>query len=109
RAAQLAVRAAQLAEPPVRDFLRRMETPRFFEGKRVSVLDLVDNGSELAADLAHAALAPPSRRGELLDRIISPTLQVATAKDLCEHTGLPLLDVWRYFRHTWTLEYRPTP
>jgi hypothetical protein len=28
---------------------------------------------------------------------------------LCPTTGLPLIDVWRYFRHTWSLEYRATP
>ena len=27
----------------------------------------------------------------------------------CDVTGLRLIDIWRYFRHTWSLEYRSTP
>src|SRR5262249_15251109 len=30
-------------------------------------------------------------------------------EDTCEHTGLPLRDIWRYFRHTWATEYRSVP
>src|SRR5262249_32773645 len=27
----------------------------------------------------------------------------------CSVTGLNRIDIWRYFRHTWSLEYRPIP
>jgi hypothetical protein len=27
----------------------------------------------------------------------------------CAITGLNRIDIWRYFRHTWSLEYRPIP
>ncbi|MBL0171541.1 MAG: DUF4338 domain-containing protein [Gemmatimonadaceae bacterium] len=28
---------------------------------------------------------------------------------VCEITGLRLIDIWRYFRHTWTTAYKSTP
>lgn len=105
------IRLRQLSEPSVRTFLRRMETPRWMTGRRVSVLDLVDDGRSLAQALAEVAQLPPSERGEALARIVCPVIEVATAdpKDLCPNTGLVRLDIWRYFRHTWSLEYRSTP
>lgn len=104
-----AFRDIQLADPAVRAFLRGMEKPRPFEGRRVSVLDLVDDGHELAVALAEASRLPPSARAAALDAVVRPALQVAAPDACCEHTGLPLYDVWRYFRHTWSLEYRATP
>jgi hypothetical protein len=109
RTAMLAARGAQLNEVAVRSFIRKMETPRGFRGRRVSVLDLVDDGHSLALALSEAAQLPPSERVSALGRIVRPSLEVVAAGAQCEHTGLPLIDVWRYFRHTWSLEYRPTP
>lgn len=104
-----AFRDVQLAEPSVRAFLRGMERPRPHQGAKVSVLDLVDDGHSLAVALADASRFPPSKRGAALDAVVRPVLQVAAPDERCEHTGLALYDVWRYFRHTWSLEYRPTP
>ncbi len=109
RDALVAAKSTQLSDPAVRDFLRRMETPRLLRDRRVSILDLIDDGQSLAVEMTAAAALPPSERGVELDRIVRPVLQFATAAKNCEITGLPLLDVWRYFRHTWSLEYRPTP
>ncbi|MCA9607806.1 MAG: DUF4338 domain-containing protein [Myxococcales bacterium] len=104
-----AFRDVQLAEPAVRAFLQGMERPRPHRGVKVSVLDLVDDGHALSVALADASRFPPSKRGAALDAIVRPVLQVATPDERCEHTGLLLYDIWRYFRHTWSLEYRPTP
>lgn len=102
-------RGIQLSDPAVERFLRGMERPRVVSGRRVSVLDLVDDGHDLSVTLADISCLPPSLRDEALGEVVRPTLQVATPEDRCEHTGLPLFDVWRYFRHTWSLEYRTTP
>ena len=104
-----AFRDVQLADPAVRAFLQAMEKSRPFKGARVSVRDLVDDGHSLAVALAEASRLPPSARGAALDGIVRPVLQVAAPDRVCEYTGLGLYDVWRYFRHTWSLEYRATP
>ena len=102
-------RQRQLADSAVRDFLRKMETPRLFRGLRVSIRDVIDDGHSLATALADADRLPPPERRVALEALIQPTIQVASAKDRCAHTGLPLLEIWRYFRHTWSMGYRPTP
>lgn len=40
---------------------------------------------------------------------IDPYLQPVVSDEACEITGLPLADIWRYFRHTWTNHYSSTP
>jgi Domain of unknown function (DUF4338) len=105
----LLARAAQLADPAVRSFIRRVETPRSINQQRVSVLNLIDDGKDLAVELGAIAQLADSQRASALARVVRPTLHLATADEKCPYTDLPLLDIWRYFRHTWSLEYRPTP
>lgn len=109
RSSLLAARAAQLADPTVRDFIRRVETPAVFNGRRVSILNLVDDGHDLAVALRDIGRLPPSERAEALRAVVRPEIEVVSADRRCSNTGLSLVDVWRYFRHTWALEYRPTP
>jgi hypothetical protein len=99
----------QLAEPSVQDFRRLMERKREFEGRTVSIADLIDDGADLAEALKRAALEPASDQAAALDKIIRPVLEECGADDRCRETGLKLQDVWRYFRYTWTLEYNPLP
>jgi hypothetical protein len=56
--------------------------------------------------LAHQLRA--HRAGDLRE-LVSPYLQHVRADSVCSETGFNLTDIWRYFRHTWSLEYRPTP
>src|SRR5208337_1653480 len=44
-----------------------------------------------------------------LKTIIDPLIEVCDEDAKCSITGLRLIDIWRYFRHTWSLEYRPIP
>ena len=44
-----------------------------------------------------------------LREVINPYLQFVDEAEYCEHTGLRLQDIWRYFRHTWTNQYTATP
>ena len=41
--------------------------------------------------------------------IVDPYLQVVESGERCEWTGLRMMDVWRYFRHTWSNQYLSTP
>jgi len=46
---------------------------------------------------------------EALRRTIDPYVEVVESESVCKLTGLRLMDVWRYFRHTWTTPYFSTP
>ncbi len=97
---ELLKRDEQLATPSVRRFIERMERPRQFGGNFVSIFSLMRDGAELADSLAS--------KGATADTI-DPYVQVIYRSDRCDHTGLRLLDIWRYFRHTWTNQLASTP
>jgi hypothetical protein len=48
-------------------------------------------------------------RSRALRECVDPYIQVVDKKSTCNFTGLNLLDVWRYFRHTWSMTYNSTP
>lgn len=110
RSALNAARRRQLEEPSVSDFIRRMErrTARGLFG-RTSVLDIVDQGAELADQLAAVNQLSGVARENALARLIDPVVEICQAGKRCPDTGLLLNDIWRYFRHTWAHEYRPIP
>ncbi len=95
----------QLSQPSVRAFMERTE--RGSRAKR-SVLELVAEPGELKARLAHAAGLPGTRRVDALRDAVRPYLQRATEK-ADEFTGIPLRDVWRYFRYGWSIPQTPVP
>lgn len=109
RASLQAARQRQLAEPSVRQFLARMERRTARPAGRHSVLDLVDNGLDLARHLRSIAGLSESERDAALARLIDPVIEVCEAGAKCPDTGLALTDIWRYFRHTWAHEYRAIP
>ena len=110
RAALQSARQRQLREPSVSAFLRRMErrTARP-PGVRSSVLDLVDNGADLAQEFRRISNLPEAERAAALAGVVDPVVEICQSGAKCRNTGLPLIDIWRYFRHTWAHEYRPVP
>ena len=103
-------RQRQLREPSVRAFVARMEkTASRAGGPEVSIADLIDDGADLAAALDTVRRLPEHQREAALKRVIDPVVEVCEAGQRCATTGLPLLDIWRYFRHTWSHEYRSIP
>jgi hypothetical protein len=102
-------RNAQLRLPSVQKFLRSMERQKRHGEGLVSILNLVDDGHRLSRELADIAVLPPSDRLDRINRVIKPKLEIVLPGSVCSETGFNLIDVWRYFRHTWSLEYRPTP
>ena len=101
-------RADQLSEPATRKFIISLERPSRTSGVR-PVTDLIADGRQLAADLNFAALLEGVAREEALAQLCRPYLQLVTADIRDEHTGLRLMDIWRYFRHTWASRYRSSP
>ena len=107
RRQELVRRDEQLCTPSVRRFVSGMERPREREGRFVSIFDLMRDGEELAGKLrALAGVAPTSPAWR---EVIDPYVEVVTDGARCNHTGLRLVDIWRYFRHTWTNQYTSTP
>jgi hypothetical protein len=107
RKQELLKRDEQLSKPSVRRFIADMERPREYLGSFVSIFSLMRDGRELAQCLP--AATEVDSRPDGWRRAVDPYVQVVTAKERCEFTGLRLLDVWRYFRHTWTNQYTSTP
>lgn len=110
RAAHAVDRDIQLQQPSVTRFVEEMERRRLHKGEWFSIFSLMRDGRELADRLTAAVESPGSSlKDEALRGAIDPYLQVARAGGRCAFTGLDLLDIWRYFRHTWSTTYQSTP
>ena len=100
----------QFASPSVRKFIQRVERPRATSGRR-SIARLIAEGAELQDRLrrAHALDREDAGRGAALRTAVRPYLQLVDGDARDEHTGLPLRDIWRYFRYTWSIPQTPIP
>ncbi|MDE0013935.1 MAG: DUF4338 domain-containing protein [Candidatus Poribacteria bacterium] len=83
-------REALMEKESVRSFVQKME--------RNGIFAVMRNGEQLVTALR--------RNGH---KAIIPYLQFAEGNERCPHTGLKLMDIWRYFRYTWVNSYRSTP
>jgi hypothetical protein len=101
RSQELIRRDEQLRSPSVIRFVHEMERRHEAAGRTTSIFDLMRDGRDLLR-----ALDEYQRNQGALP--ISPYIQVAD-DSRCDYTGLRLLDVWRYFRHTWSNAYASVP
>lgn len=102
-------RNRQLANPSVQKFFAKMHRVVPRPQGRSSIADIIENGAELAGLLKGVAGVPPLQAAVRLKQIIKPEVELCDSEAKCSITGLYLIDIWRYFRHTWSLEYRSTP
>lgn len=110
RRQELVKRDAQLRQAPVRRFLESMERQRLHKGAFVSIYSLMRDGRDLAERLRGARAHLSNGLAGTLSKLVDPYLVFVTSDDAaCPHTGLRLMDVWRYFRHTWTNQYTSVP
>lgn len=110
RQQELVKRNAQLRQPSVQRFLESMERQRLHDGRYVSIYSLMRDGRELADGLREARKHLNNGWADALSKLVDPYLQFVTSENAkCEFTGLRLMDVWRYFRHTWTNQYASVP
>lgn len=111
RNTHLVGRDIQLREKPVGDFVRGMQRLRLSsKDEWTSIYSLMRDGADLAEKLR--AIAQSGDEDEQLKKLseaVSPYLQFVEPDKVCEHTGLRLGDIWRYFRHTWVNEYKSIP
>ena len=99
----------QIAEPSVQKFIKMMQRPRQHDGKTVSIFSLVDDGQDLSQLLLEATTKTGVARQRALSKNIDPVVQECSSGTRCDFTGMKLQDIWRYFRHTWSLHYNPLP
>ena len=110
RSALQSARRRQLAEPSVRKFLERTERRRPRGTAAVaSIHDLIDHGADLARHFRLLNDLPADERKVGIAALVDPVIEICEAGVRCADTGLPLIDIWRYFRHTWAHEYRSIP
>jgi Druantia protein DruA len=110
RAGHLLGRNAQLRERSVVEFIKGMERRRLYAKGWHSIFSLMRDGRELADKIeAVNGIENEQEREAALSSIISPYIQFVDSDAVCEHTGLRLGDIWRYFRYTWVNEYKSVP
>jgi hypothetical protein len=109
RRQELLKRDAQLKECAVQAFLQSVERRRVFDGRFVSIFSLMRDGRELAAGLLRARAHINNGWAGALAEICDPYIQFVADDAPCRFTGLRLMDIWRYFRHTWTNQYTSVP
>ena len=102
-------RDRQLSEPSVQKFVTRMQRAVRRHGRKTSIANLIDNGEELKRALRGVRELPTDQAVARLRAIIDPVIEPCDSETKCSATGLNLIDIWRYFRHSWSLEYRSIP
>jgi len=105
-------RNRSLTEPAAAAFIREMETRKLTKAGWVSIFNLMRDGRELAKALCGRK---DKNSIEELKTVMVPYLQFVETderdreKAFCQETGLRLVDIWRYFRMTWSNKYEPVP
>ena len=109
-------RDEQIKSFEVQNFLERMEKPKKVGNELKSVLDVIDNGSELAELFKSSEKMSEDDRFSYLKNLIKPELVPCYPDDyfkeeskLCPYTRLRLIDIWRYVRLTWSIELKSVP
>ncbi len=110
RRRHLLARDVQLKVPSVIEFVRGMEKRRLTSKGWHSIFSVMRDGNEFRKQLEGAAkLLTEEEKLQTLGKIVQPYIQVAEPDVQCSQTGLLLSEIWRYFRHTWTTEYKSLP
>lgn len=102
-------RDRQLAEPSVQKFAGRMQRTVRRLGRKTSIANVIDDGEELQRLLQGIRRLPADEAMVRLRSVIDPVIEPCDSDSKCSATGLNLIDIWRYFRHSWSLEYRSVP
>jgi hypothetical protein len=97
----------QLAEDSHKRFIYGVERPNRYSSFK-PVTDLIADGRRLHEQLSRVLALPEAKRSEALALVCRPYLQlVSDERD--QFTNIRLIDIWRYFRHSWSTRYRSSP
>lgn len=102
-------RQESLSNQSVKDFVRSMERQRLVDGRARNIFSLMGDSTYLANTLEPLRALSRDERSAALGEAIRPYLQLVEGEDRDIFTGLRLIDIWRYFRLTWSTPYRSTP
>lgn len=86
----------QLREHATRRFIVALERPTRFSSSR-PITHLIADGRRIARQLEAVATLPRPERAAQLTGICRPYLQLVDADERDEHSGIRLMDIWRYF------------
>jgi hypothetical protein len=102
-------RNSQLKVESIDKFIKRMENKKIYNGKKINVSVLIGDGGLLHQRIKEIVEERDlNKRYEISQSAISPYLQLVT-NERCTYTGYKLMDIWRYFRYTWSIPYKSTP
>lgn len=105
-----AQRNEQLRKKSVQSFIKSMEAKRYYKKNYVSIFSLIRDGRELSEKLISVtAIQKDDEKIKRFNDYVKPYLQFIQGDDRCKLTGLRLVDIWRYFRHTWANPYKSVP
>lgn len=103
RSALQQTRNRQLEEPSVQSFLSLLSRST---NQRQSIDSVITDGGDLSRQLRALGSEPTV---EQFRSVIRPEIEICETDARCPDTNIRLLDMWRYFRHGWSTEYRPVP
>lgn len=102
----------QFSDPTVRKFIDELERPAR-GSRRKSITLLIADGAELLNRLGDALGSSGDLRTNDLRTAVQPYLQLLPGEgepgQRDEFTGIPLADIWRYFRYTWSIPQTAIP
>jgi len=110
-------RDKQIKSVEIQRFIERMERPRNIGNEKKSIKDLIDSGDELSEIFKDISQLDETKKVSFLKKIINPEIVICYPEDPlfkeeqnnCPYTGLRLGDIWKYFRLTWSNEYKSVP
>ena len=103
----LYARDNQLAEDSNKRFIYALERPNRFSSTK-PVTDLIADGRRLYDQLGRVPAMPEAERLGAIESVCRPYLQLVS-DDRDQFTNIRLIDIWRYFRHSWSTRYRTSP
>lgn len=108
RTGLLVERDRQLARRSVIRFVDKMEQQHLGPDGWTSIFSLMRSGVALSEELEGLSSLPPEDLRKAIRGVIRPYIQVVDDSS-CRFTGIPLKEIWRYFRHTWSSPHKTTP
>ncbi len=103
----LYARDNQLAEDSNKRFIYSLELPNRSSSCK-PVTNLIADGRRLQEQLSRVLSMPEVDRLGAIKSVCQPYLQLVS-DDRDQFTNIRLIDIWRYFRHSWSTRYRTSP
>lgn len=89
-------RRAQFNNASVMRFVEKMEQPKIYNGRQISIRSLIGDPNQLIRAIQENR------------QVVEPYIQ-QVAHSIDEYTGYRDTDIWRYFRYTWSIPYKTMP